>query len=186
MALPPAGQILTFLFVGEKSGTGNQKSFISHATHTQFETWACFFMEENDTIDVRIVQSADPEAIVELYKAGGWWEESDSFDDILPLIKGSFAFTTATDVGTGTIVGTGRVLSDGVSDAYIQDVIVLPGYRKRGIAGRIIKTLLAACLKNNVSWIGLVAQPGTEGFYKELGFNRMKGHTPMRYFGEGG
>ena len=121
---------------------------------------------------------------MELYKAGGWWNETSSLDNILPLIRGSFAFVTAMDVRTKKIIGMGRALSDGVSDAYIQDVIVLPGYRKRGIATEIIKSLVAVCLESNVSWIALVAEPGTGEFYKELGFKRMKGHAPMRYYGE--
>jgi len=142
------------------------------------------FMEEIDKIDVRIVQAADPEAVVRLYKAGGWWDENSSQDEILPLILGSFAFAIATDTGTGEIIGMGRALSDGVCDAYIQDVIVLPGYRKCGIGREIIRTLVGFCLERKVSWVALIAEPGSEEFYRGLGFSRMKGHVPMRHLRE--
>jgi ribosomal protein S18 acetylase RimI-like enzyme len=74
----------------------------------------------------------------------------------------------------------GRILSDGVSDAYIQDLVVLPEYRGRGIGKELVQRLVAHCRKANLTWIALVAEPGTEGFYQSLGFTSMIGYVPMR------
>ena len=136
-------------------------------------------------IDVRIVREWDPEAIRHLYRAGGWWKEEWDPEGLAPMIAGSMAFAVGTDQETGTTVAMGRVLSDGVSDAYIQDVIVLPGYRKLGIGRRLVEVLVSACESRGIAWIGLIAEPGTENFYVPAGFTRMEGYVPMIYSGTG-
>jgi aralkylamine N-acetyltransferase len=103
---------------------------------------------------------------------------------ITPLIKGSFAFAVAVDKGTSKPVGMGRVISDGVSDGYIQDLVVLPEYRRNGIGNRIVSTLVEACNAKGLGWIGLIAEPGSENFYRSLGFSVMPGHIPMIYKGK--
>ena len=77
------------------------------------------------------------------------------------------------------MIGMGRALSDSASDAYIHDVIVLKVYRKKGIGGKIVKTVVEYLKTKNVDWIGLIGRPGTEEFYKKLGFSRMKDFIPM-------
>lgn len=87
----------------------------------------------------------------------------------------------AVELPAGRAIGMGRVLSDGVSDGYIQDLVVLPGYRKSGIGRMITSALLAACRAKGLSWIGLIAEPGSERFYLPLGFRRMRGYIPLLY-----
>lgn len=136
-------------------------------------------------IDIRLVKDWPAPEIIELYEAGGWWDGPIT-SSVKNIISGSFAFAVAIDSGTCKAVGMGRILSDGISDAYIQDVIVLPEYRKRDIGRRIVSALLEECAKKNVSWVALVAESGTEEFYSSLGFHVMEGRTPMRYSGEKG
>jgi hypothetical protein len=81
--------------------------------------------EKDDLIRVDLVQSWEEEQIVELYRAGGWWKEGMDQKRINDLIRGSFLFAVAIDITTGKAVGMGRVISDGVADAYIQDFVVL-------------------------------------------------------------
>ncbi len=140
-------------------------------------------MNVND-IHIAIVSSWDEEEIVALYRAGGWWEDSFDPAGIPALIRGSFAFVVAADTKTGQAVGMGRALSDGVSDAYIQDLVVLPGYRGRDLGTAIASLLIARCRDAGVSWIALIAEPGSEKFYLPLGFARMEGYVPLIYRGE--
>jgi ribosomal protein S18 acetylase RimI-like enzyme len=126
-----------------------------------------------------IVESAPTDAIVELYQAGGWWREEPGWRDVIPaMIRGSFCFLLAREAG-GDVVGMGRVISDGVSDAYIQDVVVKRAYRGRGIGREIVRRLTARCLEAGISWIGLVAEPGTATFYEPLGFTVLAGFQAM-------
>ncbi|MDH7506593.1 MAG: hypothetical protein QHH15_02235 [Candidatus Thermoplasmatota archaeon] len=92
-------------------------------------------------IEIKFVKDWPEEDIVNLYKAGGWWKEHYSPSGIKPLINGSFAFAVAVDTKSRKAVGMGRVISDGVSDAYIQDLVVLPEYRKKAYCPSIIKIL---------------------------------------------
>lgn len=133
------------------------------------------------SIDVKLVKKWPEEDIVNLYKAGGWWKEHYTPSSIKPLINGSFVFAVAVDKKSGKAVGMGRVISDGVSDAYIQDVVVLPECRRQGVGKQIVVTLLDKCLSEGLIWIGLIAEPGQDKFYTALGFKQMEKHVPMKY-----
>lgn len=132
-------------------------------------------------VEIRLIDAWNVEEIAELYRAGGWWREGYEASGLAPLIKGSFAFAVAIDRRTGSLAGMGRVISDGVSDGYIQDLVVLPEYRRSGIGRKIVSTLVGACQARGVLWIGLIAEPGSERFHESLGFKEMPGHVPMLY-----
>lgn len=134
-----------------------------------------------DAVDYEVVTSAPVEEIVELYKAGGWWQESpEAREAIPPMIRGSFSFMVARSID-GRIVGMARVISDGYSDAYIQDVVVLDSYRGRGVGRELVRRLAEICLARKIAWIGLVAEPGTQSLYEDLGFGPLVGYQPMLY-----
>jgi spermidine synthase len=119
---------------------------------------------------------------IELYKSAGWWLDEYDTDTsfIKKIIDGSFLFAVAYN-DSGKAVGMGRVISDSVSDAYIQDVVVLHEYRKKGIGAGIINLLLAELKEKGIDWIGLIGEPGTESFYKSLGFSTLKKYIPMKF-----
>ena len=133
---------------------------------------------EDDTA-IQLVLSWDVVEIANLYRAGGWWKEEYDQRELPRLIRGSFLFAVAVDRKTGIAVGMGRVISDGVSDGYIQDLVVLPEYRKTGIGTQIVSTLVKKCVERGISWIGLIAEPDTEKFYLPFGFHPMEGHVPL-------
>ncbi len=64
------------------------------------------------------------------------------------------------------IIGTARVLSDGVCNAYIVDVWTLTKYRRRGIASTMMKMLLAKLKGQHVY---LFTDDAIQ-FYEKLGF----------------
>lgn len=135
-------------------------------------------------ICVRIVKEWDTAELVGLYEAGGWWLKEHDPAHIPALVRGSFAFAIATIGDTGPAVGMGRVISDGVSDAYIQDVVVIPSCRRSGVGRMIVRALLRFCFSRNITWIALIAEPGTEDFYTGIGFVPMKDHVPLRFRGK--
>ena len=136
--------------------------------------------EKCGNIEYRFVRSWPAEDIVTLYKAGGWWKDNNDLERIAPLIKRTFAFLIAVDRRMGRGIGMGRIISDTLSDAYIQDVVVLPEYRGKGIGKEILEKLVNHCRKRGLGWIGLIAEEGTENFYLPLGFKRFEGQ-PMVY-----
>jgi ribosomal protein S18 acetylase RimI-like enzyme len=134
-------------------------------------------------IVVRLVKTWASDEIVQLYHAGGWWKDEYDPASLPNLIRNSFAFAVAIDQQTGRAVGMGRVISDGVSDGYIQDLVVLPACRNKGIGKKIVATLVKSCTDSGISWIGLIAEPATEEFYRPLGFYPMQGHIPLLWKG---
>jgi GNAT superfamily N-acetyltransferase len=137
-----------------------------------------------EDITVSLVCSWDADEIVALYRAGGWWKDEYDPAEIPRLISGSFAFVVASEKKSGHAVGMGRAISDGVSDAYIQDLVVLPQYRGKDLGTAMVSLLIARCREAGISWIALVAEPGSEQFYLPLGFARMEGHVPLIYHGD--
>jgi len=64
----------------------------------------------------------------------------------------------------------GRVISDGIADAYIQDLVVLAMWRNKGVGRRIVSALLEGCRSSGITWIGLIATTGHRCFLQVLGF----------------
>ncbi|MBP5531811.1 MAG: GNAT family N-acetyltransferase [Lentisphaeria bacterium] len=58
--------------------------------------------------------------------------------------------------------------------------MVAPEHRRRGVGGAIVRALVAELRKRGVDWIGLVGEPGTEEFYRSLGFRAPENFTFWR------
>jgi predicted GNAT family acetyltransferase len=83
-------------------------------------------------------------------------------------LKTSFANSYATCIAyaKGRIVGTARVLSDGVCNAYLVDVWTLSTYRRQGIASTMIQQLLSRLEGQHV----YLFTDDVPEFYAKLGF----------------
>ncbi len=136
-----------------------------------------------EPIHYEITAELPVDDVVDLYRAGGWWEETPHNREIIPgMIKGSFCFLIATH--NGRPVAMGRVISDGYSDGYIQDLVVKPAYRGQGIGKELVRRLTAVCLAKGLDWVGLIAERDTQPFYEGLGFQPMNGDQPMLFHRE--
>ena len=111
------------------------------------------------------------------------WEEmkatlkQDSFDNgrSPEQLKASFhnSYATCIAYDDNRIVGTIRVLSDGLCNAYIVDVWTFTPYRRQGIASQMISLLLAELPGQHVC---LFTDDAID-FYEKVGFT--KGHIFM-------
>ncbi len=137
----------------------------------------------SEDINIKIIASAPITDLIALYKSAGWWEPSHDQNPAFlnHIVKDSALFVGA--FANEQMIGMGRALSDMTSDAYIQDLAVLDEHKGKGIGRKIVQILLEKLKENGVDWIGLIAQPGTSSFYKELGFEQLKDHVPLKYKG---
>lgn len=137
-------------------------------------------LPDPDSCHIILVREARPGDMKRLYETGGWWD--DSWDDsyLTAVVARSFAFAAAV-APDGSWVGMGRLITDGISDAYLQDIVVLPEWEGRGIGSSIVEMLVTVCRDHGITWIGTIAGPQTEYFYRRFGFAKMNGYTPMRY-----
>ena len=129
-------------------------------------------------LEIRAIAALGAEELCqlrELYCEASWIAPGESAEFLAPALAGSAVAAGAFE--DGELIGFGRALSDGCSDAYIQDVVVRKDCRKRGIGRRIIRFLEAELRHKGVDWIGLVGEPGTEKFYSRLGLKKQPGYT---------
>jgi aralkylamine N-acetyltransferase len=133
-----------------------------------------------DNFQIKIIKSAPIQELAQIYKEAGWWESSwgENPDFLNYIVKDSAVFAGA--FFDKKLIGMGRALSDLASDAYIQDLAVLKKFRRKGIGKKIIQKLVEKLKFENVDWIGIVAQPGTNLFYEKLGFEPLKDHIPLK------
>jgi ribosomal protein S18 acetylase RimI-like enzyme len=102
-----------------------------------------------------------------LFTSAGWgWRAADPAK-LAALVEGSRFVVSALDAGGPGLVGFARAISDGVTNAYVSTVAVLPGYRGRGIGAELVRRLLDG--KETIRFV-LHAAPGVQDFYRKLGF----------------
>jgi len=88
-----------------------------------------------DEVRIRLEKDLDAQEVAALYAEAGWIEPGSDKSFITPMLKNTFAVAAAFD-GT-RLIGMIRALSDGVSDAYMLDLVVSKAYRRRGIGKRL-------------------------------------------------
>lgn len=74
----------------------------------------------------------------------------------------------------GELVGMGRLVGDGAMYWYLQEIIVLPQFQRKGIGTMIVDHLVDHARVNSVTGkfttIGGVSARGKEPFYEKMGF----------------
>ena len=70
----------------------------------------------------------------------------------------------------GRLVGSGRIVSDGVFHALVVDVIVLPEYQGQGIGTAIMRRLVEGARARHIRDLQLFCATGKAAFYEKLGF----------------
>ncbi|BAY45126.1 GCN5-related N-acetyltransferase [Scytonema sp. HK-05] len=111
------------------------------------------------------------------------WEEmkttlsQDKFDNgrSPEQLRASFTNSYATCIAyaENRIIGTARVLSDGICNAYVVDVWTFTPYRRQGVASTMMRMLLDELQGQHICLFTDTAL----NFYKKLGFT--KGETCM-------
>ncbi len=83
----------------------------------------------------------------------------------------------------GKVIGTARIVGDGSTCFYIQDVIVSPAYQRMGVGCAMMDKIMAFIGQKACSGavVGLMAACGKEAFYERFGFWK----RPNENFGPG-
>jgi N-acetylglutamate synthase-like GNAT family acetyltransferase len=80
------------------------------------------------------------------------------------------------------LIAFGRMISDGIYQALICDVMVDPTYQKQGLGKQIIEELLSKCNETGIKSIQLFSAKGKQHFYKKLGFEEREQDAPGMSF----
>lgn len=72
------------------------------------------------------------------------------------------------------LVGMGRLVGDGAMYWYLQEIIILPNFQRKGIGTMIVEHLVDYAKANSITGkfttIGGVSAKGKERFYEKMGF----------------
>ncbi len=106
--------------------------------------------------------------IKKLYENAGWTSYTQDLPKLMEALKASLAVVSAWD--GEELIGLIRVVGDGAAIIYIQDIIVLASYKRKGIGSRLLKSVLEKY--ENVRQKVLLTDDTeeTRGFYEENGF----------------
>ena len=78
--------------------------------------------------------------IKKLYENAGWTNYTNDLPKLINAIKASLTVISAWD--NEKLIGLIRVIGDGITIIYIQDILVLDSYKRKGIGSRLLKCIL--------------------------------------------
>ncbi len=108
-----------------------------------------------------------------LYRLIGWDSHHRRTEaDTADMLRASHYYIAAHTV-EGTLVGFARVCGDPYV-AHVLDVITHPAYRRRGIATRCMRGVLAHLQRSRYVSVTLTDGSGIDGFYQRFGFRVYK------------
>jgi len=114
--------------------------------------------------------------LIELYRASQynyWWNEHN----VRAMLNYSYIFLTAWS--NDQLVGTITVISDGVNNAFIDDLLVHPSFRHQKIGITLLQKVLDKIKPLNLKFIQLIPIPGQESFFEKAGFRVIPKHQVM-------
>jgi GNAT superfamily N-acetyltransferase len=74
----------------------------------------------------------------------------------------------------GRLIGYLSVLSDGVADAFLVDLMVHPGYQDDGVGTRLVRRAVADLKRAGVQCVQVTFNEELEPFYTQCGFHVFK------------
>jgi len=107
-------------------------------------------------------------AIVDLRRSVGWNGMETGYNN--PLMT-SFFHVACYD--GDKLIGHVDSVSNGVTDAYIQDLTVDPAYQGKGIGTELMNRIIAALKEKRIYMISVVYEAKLSPFYKRFGFSEM-------------
>jgi GNAT superfamily N-acetyltransferase len=129
------------------------------------------------SIEVVSGTSLEQAAVLGLYESVDWGAYTRDPDRLLRAISGSTTVVAAREAGE--LVGLARVVSDGASIAYLQDVLVRPVLQRTGLGRRLVEAALQPYVDVRQKVLLTDDEPAQRAFYESLGFSE------VRDFGEG-
>lgn len=116
-----------------------------------------------------------------LYESTGWNEDAEKTkEDLYEAIKNSWYIVSV--FSDETLVGFGRVISDGKLHAFIVDLIISPEYKLKGIGTEILHRLVNYTHNAGICDIQLFCANGKKEFYLKNNFIERPVNAPgMQY-----
>ena len=109
--------------------------------------------------------------VLHLYQAVGWTNYTNQPQMLAQALTHSLAIYLARD--GEEVVGLVRLIGDGFSSVFVQDLIVLPTYQRQGIGSTLMKQALSDYKDAYQVQLATEESEKTLGFYRSLGFETL-------------
>ncbi len=121
-------------------------------------------------IDITRNAHVDPKEIEDLRESVGWDRSEGIYERILATHS---AYYTVRD-RDGLLVAYMSVLSDGVADAFLLDLVVHPQSQRKGIGTRLVRRAITEVKKTGVQCVHVTFDDRLEPFYAQCGLHIFK------------
>lgn len=113
----------------------------------------------------------EPKEIEDLRETVGWDRSEDTYQEILNRHYTYYIVRNEDN----QLIGYMSVLSDGISDAFLLDLVVHPQYQRKGLGKRIVKKAITDIKAAGIRCIQVAFNSDLESFYEKCGFYIFKG-----------
>ncbi|MHA6260561.1 GNAT family N-acetyltransferase [Sporosarcina sp. CAU 1771] len=115
------------------------------------------------------------EQLEKLYNDVGWYAYTDNVEELQKALEHSLEVISVWN--TEELVGLIRVVGDGLTIIYIQDILVLKSHQNQGIATQLIQQVLNKYKSVRQKILMTEEAPDVRHFYEKNGFQSCdKGH----------
>ena len=122
-------------------------------------------------INITKETSVSIDDVLHLYQAVGWTNYTNQPQMLEQSLAHSLAIYVARD--GEEIVGLVRLVGDGFSSVFVQDLIVLPSYQRQGIGSDLMKEALGDFKDAYQVQLATEQTEKILGFYRSLGFETL-------------
>lgn len=114
----------------------------------------------------------DRDEIIALYSAVGWSAYTKDPERLEAAIAASLRVVTAWD--DGRLVGLARVIGDGLTIVYLQDILVAPEYQRAGIGRELFLRAFQPYDDVRQKLLLTDDEPSQIAFYRAMGFTEVR------------
>jgi len=114
-----------------------------------------------------------------LYEACGWTNYTKDVHMLENACKHSLCIMGAYD--GDTLIGLARAVGDGYSILYIQDVLLLPAYRRHGLGSNLLQAVIMRYPGVYQTVLMTDDTPDMQSFYEQNGFVRTESRQLAAY-----
>ena len=116
----------------------------------------------------RYNEAVSAKALSDLREVVGWNRMEDEYNN--PLMTSYYHIAVYED---DKMVGYIDSVSNGVTDAYIQDLMVHPDYQGKGLGTELMNQMITYLKENRIYIISVVFEESLKPFYDRFGFSSM-------------
>ena len=122
-------------------------------------------------ITIRKQEIVKLEDVLHLYQAVGWTNYTNQPQMLEQALSHSLVIYLALD--GDAVVGLIRLVGDGFSSVFVQDLIVLPTYQRQGIGSLLMKEALEDFKEAYQVQLATEQTEKNVGFYRSMGFETL-------------